>query len=307
MRTLFEIDCHSGKDIRQHSMYKKEDEVLLLPARQFRVASCLNVGNGLNIIQVKEVDPSHPLLEPLPMSNPSILAKPLPPSSQIKTKGPYRNPALEETIRRCSSNKVDLKGKQLNDQDMEIITKQAIIGKQCMILDLTYNEVTQHGVSILADALCSNIHLKELNISHNNISDLGVRYLASAMNSCALKRVNLEENDISDEGARYLAEMLTTNTNLLQLSLNHNRIGNYGMNLLANALAHDNTRLELLDLSANTDISDESIDSLVDMIKHNQSLKKLDLRYNDLSANGEKRLQAVAKSKTEFQLWLSHL
>jgi hypothetical protein len=309
MRTLFQIECHSCKDIRQHSMYKKEDEMLLLPGCQFKVASCLNVGNGLNIIQIKEVDPPHPLLEPLPMSNASIHAssKPLSSSSLIKTNGPYHNSELEETIGKCSSRKVNLNGQQLNDQDMEIVIKQAIIGKQCMILHLMKTEVTQRGVSILAGALCSNKYLEELDISHNSISDSGVRYLASAINSSALKRVDLAENDISNEGAKYLAEMLATNTNLLKLSLSENRIGNYGMNLLADVLTHSNTHLELLNLSANTDISDESIDSLVAMMENNRSLKKLDLRHNDLSEDGERRLHTVAKSKKGFELWLSHL
>ncbi len=307
-RTLFAIDCHSGKDIRQHSMYKKEDEMLLLPARQFQVASCLDVGNSLNIIQIKEVDPPDPLLEPLPMSNASIhvSAKSLSSSSLIKTNGLYRNPKLEETIGKCSSRKVNLKGQQLNDQDMEIVIKQAIIDKQCMTLDLTYNEVTQRGVSILADALCSNKYLEELNISHNSISDSGVGYLASAINSSVLKRVDLAVNDISDEGAKYLAEMLATNTNLLKLSLSQNQIGNYGTNLLANVLAHRNTHLELLNLDGNRDISDESIDSLIDMMEHNRLFKKLQLRYNNLSEDGERRLHSVAKSRKGFELWLSH-
>ncbi|CAF1536537.1 unnamed protein product, partial [Rotaria sordida] len=43
-----------------------EDEILLLPARQFKVKSCLDSGNELYIIQLKEICPPHPLLEPVP-------------------------------------------------------------------------------------------------------------------------------------------------------------------------------------------------------------------------------------------------
>lgn len=308
IRTLFQIDCHSGKDIRQHSMYKKEHEVLLLPGRKFEVVSCLNVGNDLNIIQIKEMDPPYPSLEHQPISNVTISTKALSKISQIKPNisGSYHNESLEQAIRKCPSRKINLNGQQLNDQDMGIVAKQAIIGKQCMILDLTYNEITQRGVSILTDVLCGNKYLEELNISHNSISDSGIRCLASTIGSCVLKRVDLAENDISNEGAKYLAEMLATNTNLLQLSLSENRIGNDGMKLLANALGHGDTRLELLNMSANIDISDEIIDSLVDMMEHNQSLKKLDLRHNNLSEDGEKRLHALGKSKKGFELLLSH-
>ncbi|CAF1306604.1 unnamed protein product [Rotaria sp. Silwood1] len=64
-RTLFQIDCHTGKNIKNHSFMSKEDEILLLPARQFEVKSCLNSGHGLHIIHVKEIDPKYPLLEPV--------------------------------------------------------------------------------------------------------------------------------------------------------------------------------------------------------------------------------------------------
>ena len=292
-RTLFEIDCKIGKDIRQHSMIKKEDEVLLLPARRFVVVSCLNVGNDLNVIQIKEIDPPYPLLEPL--------------ASSYKPNAHYCNTALEETIRKSPPHSINLKGQELNDQDMEIVIKQAIIGKQCVKLDMTYNEVTQHSASILADALRNNTYLEELNISHNSISDLGVYYLASVINSSVLKRINLAENDISDEGAVCLAEMLATNTNLIELSLTRNHIGNYGMNKLASTLTNGDTRLESLNLSANEDITDESIDSLLDMMARNQSLKKLDLRHNNLSKDGEKKLHTASKSKKGFEIWLSYV
>jgi hypothetical protein len=65
-RTMFNIECNSGKDIRRHSFYRKEDEILLLAARQFKVMSCLDSGNGLYIIQLKEIEPRFPLIEPVP-------------------------------------------------------------------------------------------------------------------------------------------------------------------------------------------------------------------------------------------------
>lgn len=68
-RTLFQIDCETGKDIKKHSLIQTEDEILLLPARQFQVMSCLDSGNGLHIIQIKETQPSFPLLQPAIVSS----------------------------------------------------------------------------------------------------------------------------------------------------------------------------------------------------------------------------------------------
>jgi len=67
IRTLFSIECESGKNIRSHSYYAEEDEVLLLPARQFEVIGCLDQGNGLQIVQLKETKPKFPLIK-LPSS-----------------------------------------------------------------------------------------------------------------------------------------------------------------------------------------------------------------------------------------------
>jgi hypothetical protein len=65
-RTLFTIESSSGKDIRKHSAFQQEDEVLLPAARQFQVIACLHQGNGLNLIQLKEIEPPVCLIELVP-------------------------------------------------------------------------------------------------------------------------------------------------------------------------------------------------------------------------------------------------
>ena len=79
-RTLFNINCYSGKNIRNHSYFEREDEVLLFPARQFKVVSFLNSGNGLHIIQIDEIEPEYPLLEPLPSISFYVVPSSEPPS-----------------------------------------------------------------------------------------------------------------------------------------------------------------------------------------------------------------------------------
>ncbi|CAF1686440.1 unnamed protein product [Rotaria magnacalcarata] len=54
-RTLFQIECTTAKNIKKHSFITNEDEILLLPARQFEVTSCLNSGHGLHIVRLKEI------------------------------------------------------------------------------------------------------------------------------------------------------------------------------------------------------------------------------------------------------------
>ncbi|CAF1212643.1 unnamed protein product [Adineta steineri] len=54
-RTIFAIQCYSGKDIRSYSKYQAEDEILLPAARQFKVVGCLDQGGDLYIVQLKEI------------------------------------------------------------------------------------------------------------------------------------------------------------------------------------------------------------------------------------------------------------
>ena len=70
-RTMFNIECHSGRDIRHHSFFPTEKEVLLLAARHFQVAGSFDSGSGLHIIQLKEIEPPFPLLEPVSAFNPT--------------------------------------------------------------------------------------------------------------------------------------------------------------------------------------------------------------------------------------------
>jgi hypothetical protein len=70
-RTMFTIECQSGKDIREHSCFPLEDEMLLPAASRFKVIDCLDHGNGFHMIQLEEIKPLHPLLELLFVSSSS--------------------------------------------------------------------------------------------------------------------------------------------------------------------------------------------------------------------------------------------
>ncbi|CAF4403742.1 unnamed protein product, partial [Rotaria magnacalcarata] len=76
-RTMFTLQCQSARNIRNHSYFPAEDEVLLMAATQFKVVSSIDQGN-LHIIQLEETTPPFPLIQPVPIvgslpiqSNPS--------------------------------------------------------------------------------------------------------------------------------------------------------------------------------------------------------------------------------------------
>ena len=65
VRTMFAIECTTGKDISRHSYYQDELEILLIPARQFEVIGCLEPADNLHIIQLKEIFQKS-IIAPLP-------------------------------------------------------------------------------------------------------------------------------------------------------------------------------------------------------------------------------------------------
>ena len=65
-RTLFIIESSNGKDIRKHSAFQNEDEILLPAARQFEVLSCIPQGDGLNIVHLREIESPIRLIELVP-------------------------------------------------------------------------------------------------------------------------------------------------------------------------------------------------------------------------------------------------
>jgi Ran GTPase-activating protein (RanGAP) involved in mRNA processing and transport len=218
---------------------------------------------------------------------------------------PYNNIELEEQIAKFEPQSgMNFSFQRLIDQDMQILVEHAIIKKQCTGLELWGNEITSQGVSILANVLHNNTTLKELRLSDNHVSDSGIQHLARilSINSSNLKGLDLDSNSITDEGAQYLSEMLKMNSRLTYLRLSKNKIGNQGVQLLANALAQHSTSLKELSLSMNCSMSDSTVDSLVNMLKQNLSLKKLDIHGCKLSWTGTTKLRMVVKDRTNFNL-----
>jgi hypothetical protein len=280
-RTIFIIECHSAKDISQYS--NDENEIIIYPARQFEVISSLNCGNQLNLIQLREIQRRHLVID-IPQTT----------SNNIH---PVHN--LEFMIdQSLNHSKVDLIKQQLTDTDMNIVVKHAIINKQCKSLLLANNKITSIGSLIIAEALNNNTTLELLSLSYNNLSDEGIQSLTNilSLNNSNLKILSLHSTGITDESVKHLSKMLKTNTNLTWLHLGGNQISDQGVHLLADVLIRYNKTLKILALSENELITDSSVDSLVEIFKQNNSLETLWINDCNLSPDGKKKLKQIFQS-----------
>ena len=160
---------------------------------------------------------------------------------------------------------IDLSRLHLTDRDIAVVIRHAIYEKKCRGLNLWGNELTAESMHILANVSHGNRTLKELDLSHNRLSDEGAKILANvlSLNNCALKELDLSSNNITDEGAHYLARMLRENTKILRLILDNNEITDRGLALLTDAIAQRDSRLEQLWLESNELITQHGIARLI--------------------------------------------
>ena len=334
-RILFVIDCIKGKDIGKHSYFKKESEVLLLPATTVEFVKYEKPKHGLHVIHLREIKSPHVLLEPpfTPDEMPNLITTSIPhknesmpsknglsllktasllfkngslPRGSVPETDRYRNRKLEEHIIQIEPRtEVCLIGKRYTEDDMDIIVEQIITGKSCRALFLRESGVTSHGANIIANALYNNTTLERLFISHNKIGDEGAKVLANVLaddNNVTLKQLCLSYNGITDVGIDYLAAMLESNKTLTHLWLASNNITDQGFQRLAEVLTNKNRKLQLLSLEWNKTCSDTTGNIFIEMLTKNQSLTSLNLASCKLSRKALKQLKTVAHTKKNFEL-----
>ncbi|CAF2724422.1 unnamed protein product [Rotaria sp. Silwood2] len=317
IKTLFIIDCVKGIDVGNHSYFRKENEILLLPATQVEVIGYEEQEDNLRIIYLEEIESSHILLEPI-SSEEEIQDLRKISGSQSKIRIPiifptmvarYRNNKLNESIQRCKSDaEAYLNGRRLSKADLEIVVKQVMIDKQCRAVFLRESHIIADGAYIISEALRDNNTLEKLFLSHNKIGDDGAKYLARALsgdNNSTLKQITLCHNDITDQGIEYLAKMLESNKTLTHLWLASNKITDQGLHMLCHVLMEKNKTLQVLHLEWNKFRNDTSVTILLDMLNKNKSLTKINLENCKLSKSGIEQLKHLVKTKKNFELLIN--
>jgi hypothetical protein len=185
---------------------------------------------------------------------------------------------------------------------MWIVVSDALNEKRCVELDLSRNPgITPDGISVIALALKTNTTLVSLSLTNNSkFSNMSTEALVRGLEKNRhLRLLDLSGNAIEDSGAEQLAEMLKVNPILRDLDLANNRIRNQGVQHLASALRQINRTLERLALNFNP-IADGCANALIEMLKHNRSLKQLEiLQTNTLSMEAKAGLTDIGKERVK--------
>nr|XP_046191486.1 LOW QUALITY PROTEIN: NACHT, LRR and PYD domains-containing protein 12-like [Oncorhynchus gorbuscha] len=156
--------------------------------------------------------------------------------------------------------------------------------------------VTEEGCASLVSALKSNpSHLRELDLSNNDLKDSGVKLLSAGLGNphCKLETLRLSGCGVTEEGCASLVSALRSNpSHLRELDLSYNHPGDSGVRLLSAGLEDPHCRLEKLKLSG-CGVTEEGCASLVSALRSNPShLRELDLSYNHPGDSGVRLLSA---------------
>uniref|UniRef100_A0A8B9H1I3 B30.2/SPRY domain-containing protein n=1 Tax=Astyanax mexicanus TaxID=7994 RepID=A0A8B9H1I3_ASTMX len=138
----------------------------------------------------------------------------------------------------------------------------------------------------------TNSFLRELDLSNNDLQELGVELLSAGLKSshCNLETLKLAVCNLEVKSCEHLSSVLQTVNSLKELDLSMNDLQDSGVVLLSDGLMNSHCKLEMLRLSG-CNVTERGCSSLASALKSNPShLIELDLTYNHPGESGVKLL-----------------
>ncbi|XP_066512663.1 NLR family CARD domain-containing protein 3-like [Hoplias malabaricus] len=199
-----------------------------------------------------------------------------------------------------SLKELDLSNNDLQDSGVEKLSA-GLKSSVCKLetLRLTGCKLEEKSCEDLGSVLLVNSPLKELDLSNNDLQDSGVEKLSAALKSslCKLETLRLSFCLVTEEGCAFLASALSSNPSYLkELDLSYNHPGDAGVKLLSVKLEDPHCRLDTLRLTM-CKLSEEFCGALWSVLQSENSLKELNLSYNDMQDAGLEKVFAGLKSE----------
>uniref|UniRef100_A0A4W3GBN5 Uncharacterized protein n=1 Tax=Callorhinchus milii TaxID=7868 RepID=A0A4W3GBN5_CALMI len=176
-----------------------------------------------------------------------------------------------------------------SDAASPTVIKTVFAVKPVMLLSLISrlggNNLTSESTEDLVSDLSINHSLTELDMSNNQLRDYGVKRLSEALRNpeCKIQRLRLGGNNLTAHCTENLASALSTNHSLSKLDLSNNKLRDYGVRQLCEALKKAECKIQKLE-------NRKGCRAMASTLIKNPSLTELNLNNNKLRDCGVKRL-----------------
>ena len=154
-------------------------------------------------------------------------------------------------------------------------------------LNISGTGIGPEGLESIIKGLSNNLVLTSLNLSNNNLGK-GIEKLAYAVAGTDLKELNLGTNKIGNEGAEFIAQMLSGGFDgyctVIKLDLSDNDITTTGLSKLFDAL-RINSQVNNLNLKKNH-FSRGLSENLTQFLVENVTLERMDLSFCEIECLG---------------------
>ena len=139
---------------------------------------------------------------------------------------------------------------RIKDEDMQALSIAYMsFVKNIHCIDLSYNKLTDKGVSILSKLLEYAENIEKINLEGNQIGDNGCENLNKALKEKnKLTHLNLNTNIFGNLGLMSINELLFKNPNLIYLNVGGNRFDWDGIISITSALKTTNNTLQILNI-----------------------------------------------------------
>uniref|UniRef100_A0A8C2K6Z2 Leucine rich repeat containing 45 n=1 Tax=Cyprinus carpio TaxID=7962 RepID=A0A8C2K6Z2_CYPCA len=192
------------------------------------------------------------------------------------------------------SCRLDLRGQSITVDTCSVLGR--VLQSDAVFTEVLLSDcmLSEEGVKLLLNGLCSNTTVKVLDLKGNNMRGTGAEALGQLLvRNKMLRRLVLEWNALGmwEEGFGVFCEGLASNTSLAQLDLRNNQINHQGAAELCIALKRNST-LQELDLRWNN-IGLLGGRSILEAMQQNRTLNKLEMAGNNIPSD---TLRAIEQS-----------
>ncbi|KAL6481922.1 hypothetical protein MHYP_G00100020 [Metynnis hypsauchen] len=172
--------------------------------------------------------------------------------------------------------------------------------RNCRKAFLSDCNLTKDSCENVASAMQSaNSLLRELDLSNNDLQDLGMKLLYNGLkcSHCKLEILSLSSCKLTKLSCKAIASALRSlNSSLTTLDLSYNDLQDEGVKQLSAGLKDPRCKLEILRLS-DCELTGESCKDIASALQATESsLRDLDLSCNDLQDSGIKQISVGLKS-----------